>query len=193
MGNKARILAFAGSARIDSFNKKLIKVAAAYARDAGADVTLIDLNDYPMPLYHGDLEAAEGIPENALKIKELMLQHDGFLISSPEYNSSISALLKNTIDWISRPVDGESGLVAFRGKVAGLMGASPGGLGGLRGLVHLRSILQNIGTIVVPAQVAVSGAGEAFDEEGKLIDSGTASRVEKVAQGLVALVEKVRG
>ena len=152
-----KILAFAGSTRSGSFNKKLIRLAADDARAAGAEVTLIDLRDFPMPLFDGDLEEKEGLPENAKKLKSLMRANDGFLISSPEYNSSVSGVLKNAIDWASREeTDDEPPLVCFRGKVAALLSASPGGLGGLRGLVILRSILGNIGVIVLPDQLAVS-------------------------------------
>src|SRR5438128_1846133 len=105
-----RILAFAGSLRNDSYNKKLVQIAAASARRAGAEVTCIDLKDYPLPIYDGDIEAASGIPENGQKLKKLFLEHDGLLIAAPEYNSSISAALKNTIDWVSRPVPGETSL-----------------------------------------------------------------------------------
>src|SRR5574340_1703531 len=122
----------------------------------GVDVTVIDLRDFAMPLYDGDLEQKEGLPSNALKLKDLMKSHHGFLISSPEYNSSISGVLKNTIDWASRQSDGEAPLACFNGKVAGIMSASPGGLGGLRGLVHVRAILENISVLVIPEQIAIA-------------------------------------
>src|SRR5215471_4093780 len=138
---KPRILAFAGSLRRESFNKKLVPIAVKGAREAGAEVTLIDLKDFPLPLFDQDLEAEQGMPQNGAKLKRLFIEHDGLLISSPEYNSSITGVLKNAIDWVSRPAPDEPSLVAFRGKVATLMSASPGALGGLRGLVHLRSIL----------------------------------------------------
>ena len=121
-------------------------------------MTLIDLRDFAMPLYDGDLEEREGLPANARVLKDLMLSHQGFLISSPEYNSSISAVLKNAIDWASRPVTGEAPLACFTGKAAAIMSASPGALGGLRGLVHLRSILGNINVLVLLDQVAVMSA-----------------------------------
>ena len=105
-----KILAFAGSTRTESWNKKLIKIAAAGTRAAGAEVTELDLRDIPLPLYDGDLEHEQGLPPNGRKLKDLMLRHDGFLISSPEYNSSISGVLKNAIDWASRPVPGEKPL-----------------------------------------------------------------------------------
>lgn len=188
----AKILAFAGSSRTDSFNKKLIAVAAAAARAAGGDVTLVELRDFPMPLYDGDLEAAQGLPEHAKRLKALMLSHDGLLLSCPEYNSSITGLLKNTIDWASRPAPGETPLQCFEGKVAALLAASPGALGGLRGLVHVRSILGNIGVIVLPLQVAVARAHEAFGPDGKLKDAKQAASVERLAGHLVATVAKLR-
>ena len=123
-----RILAFAGSARADSWNRKLIRTAADAARAAGADVTLIELTDYALPLMDEDLEAREGLPANAQRLKALFKSHDALLIASPEYNSSIPPLLKNTLDWVSREWQGESGLVPYQGKVAAIMGASPGSL-----------------------------------------------------------------
>src|SRR5512146_1538648 len=134
-----KILAFAGALRRGSYNKKLIRVAAEGARKAGAEVTLIDLKDFVLPIYDGDLENSAGLPADGRRLKDLFLAHDALLISAPEYNSSISAVLKNTIDWISRPVPGEAPLNCFEGKVAALLSASPGALGGLRGLVTVRS------------------------------------------------------
>src|ERR1700745_365596 len=165
-----RILAFAGSLRRDSFNKKLVSIAAHGAREAGAEVTLIDLKDFPLPLFDQDLEAEQGIPENGKKLKKLFIDHAGLLIASPEYNSSFPAVLKNAIDWVSRPAPGEPSLVAFRGKVAILMSASPGRLGGRRGLVHVRSLLGDIGVIVLPDQIAVAKAHEVFQQDGSLVD-----------------------
>ncbi len=186
-----KILAFAGSTRTASFNKKLVKAAAEAARAAGAEVTLIDLRDYAMPLFDGDLEDAEGLPENAKKLKALMREQDGFLIASPEYNSSISGVLKNTIDWVSRAeTDDEPSLAAFRGKAACLMSTSPGALGGLRGLVTVRSILGNIGVTVLPDQVAVPKAHEVFDEAGGLKDEKFAKQVAGLGTALVEFLKK---
>ena len=152
---------------------------------------LIDLRDLPLPLFDGDLEDKEGLPENAKRLKALLRAHDGLLISSPEYNSSITGVLKNAIDWASRAeTDDEPALVCFRGKIAALLSASPGALGGLRGLVHLRAILGNIGVIVLPDQVAVSAAHEAFDESGKLKDPKRAAQVAGVARGLAGFLLK---
>lgn len=189
----AKVLAFAGSARRDSYNKKLVKIAAAGARAAGAEVTVIDLADFPMPIFDEDLEAREGMPPNAKKFKELLKSHHGMLIASPEYNSSVTALLKNAIDWASRPEPGEPGLVAFSGKVAGLMAASPGALGGLRGLVTLRMILGNIHVLVIPEQTAVVKAGEAFNDDGTLKDAKQQQTVENIGRKIAAVAGKLAG
>lgn len=186
-----KILAFAGSTRTASYNKQLVRHAAAVATAAGAEVTLLDLRDYPLPLFDGDLEDQQGLPENAKKLKTIFRAHDALLIASPEYNSSITAVLKNTLDWVSRAEsDDEPALIAYRGKVATLLSASPGALGGLRALVHVRAILGNIGVIVLPDQVAIPKAHEAFDTNGGLKDERTAKQVAQVAQGLVAFLHK---
>ena len=188
-----RILAFAGSTRRDSFNKRLVPIAAKGARDAGAEVALIDLKDFPLPLFDQDLEAEQGMPDNGAKLKKLFIDHDGLLIASPEYNSSVTAVLKNAIDWVSRPAPGEPPLVAFRGKVATLMSASPGALGGLRALVHVRSILGNIGVIVLPDQVAVAKAHEAFQPDGSLIDPKQQAGIEALGKTLASFLMKLKG
>ena len=187
----AKILAFAGSARAHSLNKKLAHAVAGLVRDAGGEVTEIDLRDFPMPLYDGDLEEAEGAPESADRLYTVMKAHDGFLIACPEYNSSITPLLKNTIDWLSRPRAGEPRLGAFAGKTAALLAASPGGLGGLRGLVHIKAILGNIGVHVIPDQLALGGAHKAFTDAGTLIESSDARRAAGLAESLVATTRKL--
>lgn len=192
MGATPRILALGGSTRKDSYNKKLVQIAAKGARLAGTEVTLIELRDLALPLFDQDLEAAQGPPPGAIKLKRLMIEHDGFLISSPEYNSSVTGVLKNAIDWASRPAPNEPPLVAFKGKVATLMSASPGALGGLRGLVHLRAILGNIGVLVLPDQVAVAKAFEAFNEDGSLKDPKQQASVEGLGQGLTAILAKIK-
>lgn len=186
-----KILAFAGSARKNSFNKKILQHAVKGARDsAGVEVTVIDLKEYPLPLYDGDLEEEQGLPENALKLKELFKNHQGFLIACPEYNSSITPLLKNTIDWVSRAIPGEAPLACFQGKFAGLMSASPGALGGLRALPILRSILSNIGVHVIPHQIAISKVHEALDETSSMKDEKLRSNLEKVGRDLAHLIKK---
>lgn len=187
----AKILAFAGSARKESFNKKLVKIAAEGAKAAGAEVTYLDFRDLPLPLYDADLETAEGLPDNALKLKALMKAHQGFMIACPEYNSSITPLLKNAIDWASRSEPGEPSLVCFKEKVAGLMSASPGGLGGLRGLVHVRSILSNIGVLVLPDQKAIGSAHQAFDENGNLQDEVQQTAIMQLGGKLAAVTAKL--
>ena len=165
------ILAFAGSARKESFNKQLIKIGAYGAQSVGAHVTLIDMADFPMPLFDQDLEVEQGVPDTARSFKELLIAHDGLLIASPEYNSAVSPLLKNAIDWASRSeVDGETSLAAYKGKFAGIMAASPSRLGGLRGLVFLRMLLNNLGVTVLAEQLTVTQANHAFAQDGTLIE-----------------------
>ncbi len=166
-----QVLAFAGSTRRESFNQRLLKVAIRGAEEAGASVTVLNLADFPLPLFDQDFEREHGIPENAVKLKQLMQSHEGFLMACPEYNSSITPLWKNTIDWASRQGSDPGPLMSYRGKVATLMSASPGALGGLRGLVTVRSILGNIGVVVLPEQAAVSKAAEAFADDGSLKDA----------------------
>jgi NAD(P)H-dependent FMN reductase len=186
-----KILAFAGTTRTDAFNKKLIRIAAAAAREAGGDVTLIDLRDLPMPLYDGDLEAKEGIPPNAMKLKELMLAHRGLMLSTGEYNSSVTGVLKNAIDWASRSSPGESELACYKDKIVALLAASPGMLGGMRAMMAVRSILGNIGCLVIPEQLALGRAHEAFEADGSLKDPKRAAAVTKVAGALVRILSKL--
>lgn len=189
-----KILAFAGSARKESFNKKLLQIAVSGAHEAGANVTLIDLADYPMPLFDQDLEQDTGIPENALKFKKLLIEHDALMIASPEYNSAFSPLLKNVIDWASRAEsDAEPPLVAYQGKIATIMAASPGALGGLRGLVFLRMLLGNIGVTVLPDQQAIPQAFKAFNDAGVLIDDKKQESVISLGRKLVVAVRKLNG
>jgi NAD(P)H-dependent FMN reductase len=187
-----RILAFGGSLRRDSFNQKLAAVAAAGARAAGAEVTLIVLRDFPLPVFDQEMEDAEGLPNAAKKLKQLFREHHGLLIASPEYNSSISGSLKNAFDWVSRAeTDDEPSLVAFTGKTAVLCSASPGALGGLRGLVTVRSILGNLGVTVLSDQVTVSKAHEAFKADGTLADEKQAAKVKKLGAQLAQHLAKM--
>ena len=162
--NNPRLLAFSGSARSKSWNQLLVQVAARHAKNLGAIVTELNLGELSLPIFDEDLEKESGSPAGAVRLKRIMFEHHGFLIACPEYNSSITPLLKNAIDWASRPAAGETPLQAFRGKTCGLMSASPGALGGLRGLVHVRAILGNIGVILVPEQAAVGSVTTAFNE-----------------------------
>ena len=189
-----RILAFGGSLRRDSFNQKLAAIAAEGAREAGAEVTLIALRDFPMPLFDQDLEVETGKPEEAKRLKELFLSHQGLLIASPEYNSGYSAALKNAIDWVSR-VDSpeEPALSALAGKSAVIMAASPGGLGGLRGLVQLRMLLGNLGITLLPDQIAIPSAFQAFGPDGRLVDPKQEAGVKALGAALANQLRKVGG
>jgi NAD(P)H-dependent FMN reductase len=188
-----KILAFAGSLRRDSYNKKMVAVAARGARDAGADVTVLDLASIALPVFDEDLEARDGLPPNGRKLKDLMIASDGLLIASPEYNSSMSAALKNAIDWASRPVQGEAPLAAFANKVVGIMSASPGALGGLRGLVHLRAVLGNIQSIVLPDQFALTMAHEAFNDDGSMKDPRKQQIVEGIGRRVAHVAARLMG
>ncbi len=182
-----RILAFGGSLRAASFNQKLATLAAKAARETGAVVTLISLRDFRMPLFDEDLETAEGMPEAAARLKALFAQHDGLIIASPEYNSTISAALKNSIDWVSRATStDEPPLSVLKGKTAAILAASPGGYGGSRGLAQLRPFLENIGITVLHDQVTIPKAHEAFDADGELLDPTIAASVSALSASLVA-------
>lgn len=181
-----KIAAFAGSTRKESFNKKLVKIAAEGARKAGADVTVIDLRDYPMPLYDGDMEASSGLPEKAKELSALLAAQDGLIISCPEYNHSMSGVLKNTIDWLSR----EKGTPSLNGKTVALMAASIGGISGARGLPDARKILSALGVIVLPAQFQLGLAGQAFDEADNLKDAKQQEGAGKHGAMLVEFLRK---
>jgi NAD(P)H-dependent FMN reductase len=167
-----RLLSFAGSTREGSYNKKLALLAQHIAEANGIEAVFVDLRDYPMPIYNGDLEAAEGPPERARAFKALLSEYQGVFIASPEYNSSVTPLLKNTLDWVTRVrAKGESGLEVFRTRVFAIGGASPGNYGGMRSLLQLRQILGvGMGALVIPQQLAVPRAGTAFEEDGSLKD-----------------------
>jgi chromate reductase len=187
-----KILAFSGSGRKDSYNTKVVNIAAQGATEAGAKVTIVDLAEFDMPIFNEDLESKEGMHSGGQKFKRLLIEHDGFLISSPEHNSSYSALLKNSIDWASRQVEGETPMQAYKGKVAGIMGASPGALGGLRGLVSLRMLLENIGVMVLPGQKAVSKVHTLLDDNGHLADEKTQNALKKIGKELVNTLSKLK-
>ena len=176
-----RLLALAGSLRQDSYNRQLAATAAQMAREAGAEVIEVNLRDYPLPVFDEDIEAA-GVPENAAKLKDLFASADGLLIASPEYNGSVTAALKNLIDWVSRPDARYGRAEVFAGRRAALFATSPGGLGGMRGLNHLRDILQPLGTWITPTMLAVPGAMNTFNEDGKMVDEAMAAQLNGVVQ-----------
>jgi NAD(P)H-dependent FMN reductase len=192
--SKPRILAFGGSLRRDSFNQKLAAIAAEGAREAGAEVTLIALRDFPMPLFDQDLEAEIGKPAEAKRLKELFLCHQGLIIASPEYNSGYSAALKNAIDWVSRgDSPDEPPISALAGKSAVIMATSPGGLGGLRGLVPLRMLLGNLGITMLPDQIAIPSAFDAFGPDGHLVDPKQEAKVKTLGASLAEQLQKLAG
>lgn len=181
-----RILAFSGSARRESLNRKLLAVTVAAVREAGGEVTLLDLNDYVLPLYHGDLEDTEGLPANAAKLIELIGSHHALLIASPEYNSMITPLLKNTLDWCTRGEDNP-----FTDKVAAVVSASPGAFGGVRSLKLAQQLLLHLGCHVVPGQTSLPHADKAFDASGILTDVRTQKSVRALASALVETTRKL--
>ncbi len=192
MTYKPKILAFAGALRRDSTNKKTVLVAVEGARNAGAEVTYIDLRDFPVSLYDGDLETAEGLPEQAIRLQQLMLAHDGFLISSPEYNSGISGTLKTYIDWTSRPHGDLPAGACYGGKAVALMSASPGALGGIRALPNVRSILGTMGVHVLPEEFCLGRSHEAFDDNGAAKDEFVRGKLEGLGRSLTEFLIKHR-
>ena len=182
-----KILVFAGSIRTGSMNARLAALAAKEFALAGADTTRISLLDFPMPLYDGDLEARSGPPESAMSLKRMMQSQHGVFIASPEYNASVTPLLKNTLDWVSRVRDGrEAPLAVYRDRAFAIGGASNGGYGAMRSLMALRQVLElGCGALVIPDQIAVARAGDAFDDMDNLKDEGDTRRLHAVVQSLI--------
>ncbi|WP_337264709.1 MULTISPECIES: NADPH-dependent FMN reductase [unclassified Serratia (in: enterobacteria)] len=186
-----RILAFCGSNRRESLNQQLLKLAVQGAVDAGAEVTVVRLAEFQLPIYDGDEELEHGLPKGAIELQELIAQHDALLIATPEYNGGYTALLKNAIDWISRPqVNGSLGTTLFAGKVAALVSASPGLLGGLRSQMGMRTVLDKLGVLVIPNSFALGSAHQAFDDEGQLHDITAQRHVLAVGAALAQTVAK---
>jgi chromate reductase, NAD(P)H dehydrogenase (quinone) len=187
-----RLLFFAGSTREGSFNRKLASLAHHIAAANGIEAVLAELKDYPMPLYNGDLEAKEGPPERAAAFKALLSEYQGVFIASPEYNSSITPLLKNTLDWVTRVREkGETGLEVFRSRVFAISGASPGYYGTMRSLLHLRQILEiGTGATVIPQQLAVPRAMDAFEADGSLKDKAHQNQCKAVVEALAVAARK---
>lgn len=180
-----KILALTGSTRVESLNKKLLLEAASIARLNGANITIIDLKDYSLPLYDGDLESKEGMPANAKRLRKLMIENQIIMIASPEYNGSVPPVLKNAIDWASRGEEGGSSRNAFTDKKFILMSTSPGSQGGSRGLVHLRSIIENIGGTVVKEQISIPNGSTAFEPNGKLKDPKQEAELQKLIENTI--------
>ena len=185
----AKILALAGSYREHSYNRRVLNVAVAGAREAGGDVTLLDLNDYPMPVYNAD-EAENGFDEAALRFQDILNDHNGLLIASPEYNGSLPGGLKNAIDWASRKSEKYGMYEVFRGKTAAMITASPGQFGGLRCLGHLRGVLTIMGVKVLPSEIAVSFVNAKFEGDGtEMNDEKMKALLKKHAASLVAAIK----
>jgi NAD(P)H-dependent FMN reductase len=182
--NHPKILVLAGSARLDSIHRKLARQTVEALRNAGLEATLADLRDFPMPIYDGDLEAGQGLPPAAKALKELARRHDGFAIASPEYNGSFPALLKNALDWISRPEPGDRHLEVFRGKVAAILSASPGPGGGRRGLHQLRELLEMMSVSVIPQELAIARSSAALDTAGRLMRTEDLTGLQELAAAL---------
>ena len=187
-----KILFLSGSTRKGSFNSALAKAAYEFAKtqsgDAEVDAEYIDLADYELPLFNQDEEAERGMPGNAKRLKQKFVEAEGFFIASPEYNGSITPLLKNTLDWISRShQENEKPLSAYANKAAAIGGASAGGLGAMRALVPLRLLLSNVGVNMVGHQIAVSSAHEAFNENGKL----KSERFQVMLEGIVRTLIRI--
>ena len=189
-----KLLVFAGSTRQQSFNRRLAQVAADAARDAGADTTLLELSDFDIPMYNADLEA-RGTPPDVLRLKQLLWEHPAWVICSPEYNGSYTALLKNTIDWASGPVKGDpawqDGVKPFRGKVVGMLSASNGALGGLRSQSHLAPLLINLECWLAPRAFALGQAASAFDEHGALVQEAHRQRVHGVVEQVLWAADRL--
>lgn len=189
------LLTFAGSTRTASWNRRLAAVAADLATAEGAHVTRLDLADFDVPLYNADLEA-RGTPRDVVRLKEIFHAHPAWVVCSPEYNGSYTALLKNTLDWVSSPIKGDpdwaSGTKPFAGKVVGLLSASPGALGGLRSLSHLAPLLRQLQCWVTPQQFALAKAGEAFDANGQLVGDVARQAVQGVVQQVVWAAQRLR-
>ncbi len=196
MNTAISLLVFAGSTRAQSFNRQLAASAAQMAEAEGAQVTRLELGDFDVPMYNADLEAG-GTPRDVVRLKEIFHAHPAWLICSPEYNGSYTALLKNTIDWVSSPIKGDpqwsSGTKPFAGKVAGLLSASPGALGGLRSLSHLTPLLLNLQCWVAPRQFALSRAGEAFDPNGQLSAESNRQALHGVVQQVLGAARRFQG
>ena len=193
--NQPRILVIAGSRRREALSRRVAEACALAVRTAGAEVELIDLDDYPAPLYDGDLEAAAGLPEHVVRLQRRLHASDGLLVVNPEYNGSITPLLKNTLDWCSRPnpADSErSGGKVYAGRAAAVVGSSPGALGGMRVLFHVRDILGYLGMYVIPQQLAVAKAGEAVGADARLRDPAQQEMLDKLAAALVDGARRLR-
>ena len=187
----ARILAISGSLREHAFTKRILRVAAEGARDAGADITFVDLRDYPMPIYNEDDHKEKGLDANAARLQDLFAETDGLLVASPEYNGSIPGGLKNAIDWVSRKSDKYGLNEVFKNKWGALITSSPGSFGGLRCMSHLRGILSIMGVTILPTEIAVTFVGQKFEgDSGTITDEKAKKQLESLGGQLVEAIRK---
>ena len=187
-----KILVIPGSLRTGSLNAKLAAVAAHALALQGADVTRISLEDYPLPIYDGDLQAKSGVPKHAVNLKRMMSAHQGVLIVTPEYNSSVPALVKNTIDWVSRVQDPhETRGQVFRDRVFAIASASGNRLGGARALAALRLILSACHAQVIPNQLALAFAEDAYDEMDHLKHAADSEALKALARQLIDVSQRL--
>lgn len=191
-----KLLVFAGSTRADSYNRKLARVVDELAGPKAQVVTHLELADHDLPLYNADLEA-NARPPAQVRLKEIFAEHDGWIICTPEYNASYPPLLKNVIDWVTSPVKGDpvwgDEFRASRGKVVGMLSASPGALGGLRAQSHLAPLLLNIKCWVAPKNFALGKAADAFDADGQLVDAKARQAVDGVIDQVIAAATRLKG
>lgn len=193
--NSPRIVVMAGSSRREALSRKVAAACVAPLAAAGADVDLVELADHPAPLYNGDLEVESGLPEGIVRLQRRLAAADGLLVVNPEYNGSITPLLKNALDWCSRPNPADrarSGGAVYAGRAAAVVGTSPGALGGMRVLFHVRDILGYLGMQVIPQQLAIGKAGEAVGDDGRLRDPAQREALDKLAQALVDTARRLR-
>jgi chromate reductase, NAD(P)H dehydrogenase (quinone) len=184
-----KILVFAGSIRTGAFSGKLAAAAAKELALNDADVTLISLADYEMPIYNGDLEKEKGVPENGKKLARQIAAHQGVFIATPEYNNTIPPLLKNSIDWVSR-LKGDD--IYYRHRVYGIGSSSDGPVGGARALIDLRkSVMNALGAILIPEKVEVGRASQAFDESGNLVAEAPAKLLSNLCKNLVTMAGRL--
>ena len=193
--NKPRIVVMAGSRRREALSRRVAAACVRALDAAGAEVERVELDDYPAPLYDGDLEAGSGLPEGIVRLQRVLYASDGLLVVNPEYNGSLTPLLKNTLDWCSRPnpADPErSGGKVYAGRAAAVVGSSPGALGGMRVLFHIRDVLGYLGMQVIPQQLAVGKAGEAVGDDDRLRDAAQQDMLDKLAAALVDTARRLR-
>lgn len=185
---KLKLFSFSGSTRQESLNQKLASCASVIARARNAEVLDLNLKDYSLPLYDGDLEAQKGLPVQLPALQTIFKAHSAYIIACPEYNGSFTPLLKNTLDWLSR----DQAPASFQNKVVLLLSASPGNLGGLRAVAHVRAVLSQLGALVVPQNFALPKAHEAFDAEGNLKDPKTREALQKSVDAFLDIAHKMQ-